>query len=667
MPILSSLLREPFRHRAWLALALIVTALVYLPGLKGPFLFDDPPNIVDPIGAWLRGEIGWQEIVFGNASGMFGRSLSMLTFLGNAAVDGLDPYSYKIINLLIHLGCGVLVYVLTTLLLRRDPLTSAYAATLAVAVASIWLLHPLQVSTVLYVVQRMAQLSTLFVLVALLMFVRGRIAIEKGQKRSAVLHLFFLIPTFTVAAVLSKENGALVPLLCAVIELGYFHPGPMNRRPALVKAFFLLFLLIPILAATGWYASHPEKILDGYAGRTFTFGERLLSEPRALVDYMGIMLAPRGPSLGLYTDDFTSSQGLFSPPSTIGAIIILGLLVAISLAARTRLPMIFTGIGIFLMAHVMESSVFALELYFEHRNYLPSVGFFLAVVGSLFALSRWATSRVAESGRIRALLASSGVALLAVLAIATFTRAGIWSSFEVLATQGAAQHPGSMRAQMDYANVLQKRGEYEKVQSVFDHVATIDNPAAAHVAAIDTVALDCMVRHETSVQNVARMFDIAGGHLQAFEMLAFQNLANYLERNECGNLGKIELAAVIVTVVDAAPQPATLVQIWRSRFIAAKLLVQAGMPKPAEEQLALAWATGAADPAVGAFLATVFAINKDVASSRATIKQVRARLARWDSRGAKLVSELEGQLDALEGSDRARSEASGGSSVPPDA
>ena len=58
----------------------LLTALAYLPGLGGPFLFDDPPNLITPFSAWLDGDIGWREIIFGNGSGLFGRPLSMLSF-----------------------------------------------------------------------------------------------------------------------------------------------------------------------------------------------------------------------------------------------------------------------------------------------------------------------------------------------------------------------------------------------------------------------------------------------------------------------------------------------------------------------------------------------------------------------------------------------------------
>lgn len=630
----------------WLCGLLILTVLAYLPGLGGPFMLDDMPNIVIPVGDWLRHETGWQELVFGNGSGMLGRSVSMLSFLVTAWIGGLDPYVFKLGNLTIHLACGLLIYALLARLLVRDPAVAAQSRRFALVVSALWLLHPLQVSTVLYAVQRMAQLSTLFTLLALLVFVHGREQLEYGRERAAAAWLFLLLPLVTVAAVLSKENGALVPLLCGVIELGYFQASAQKPRPRLVHAFFALFLLIPGLVVSAWYALHPERLLQPYLSRTFTLGERLLSEPRALMDYMGTLLLPRGPSMGLYTDDFAVSRGLLDPPSTLFAIIGLLALAAAALLSRKRLPMVFTGIGLFLAAHAMESTVFALELHFEHRNYLPSFGFLLALAGVGAWLGKKALAHAGDALRMAKSFATGTTVLILLLAMATFARAGIWSSFEMLATQGVQQHPQSFRALLDYSVMLHKQGRIDQVQATFDRMAGASNPAAPHVAAIDTLALQCMSRGEADTATLARVASIAGEKLQQYEMLAFDNLTNILASRKCRQLSPQQLAALIVSIVDAAPQPAALMPLWRNRFIAAKLFVQAEQFDKAEEQLRLAWKTGTADPGVGVFLANVEATNHDFGAARGTLAEVRRKLRHWDKRGTTKIAELEQRIDA---------------------
>jgi len=636
-----------FAHPStWLWAVLVLTALAYIPGLNGPFLFDDPPNIIQPIQLWLDGTANWKEIVFGNDSGTLGRSISMLSFLANAASSGLAPLPFKATNLAIHLICGTLVYALMSRLLMRDPRFAIRARWMALIVSAIWLLHPMQVSTVLYVVQRMAQLSAMFMLAAMLIYVYSRLSFEQVRQRSGQVLLFVALPVTTLMAMFSKENGALVPLLCAVIELGYFQVTAQTPRPGAVKLFFVLSLLLPAILVTGWLVLHPQFVTGGYEGRMFTLGERLLSEPRALMEYMGALLAPRGSALGLYTDDFAISHGLFNPPGTLFAILGLIAVSTIAWVSRRRMPALFVGIGLYLSAHVMESGVFPLELYFEHRNYLPSAGFFLAIVAIVSLLINLALKFAPHPDRIRRLIGIGIAAFVMVLGTATLVRASVWSSWHLLAAQGVLQHPNSMRALLDQAVMLQLQGRTNETQQLFDHMATIDNPAARHVALIDTVALQCMTAQAAKPEAVARMQTIAGAKLQLAEMLAFENFGKYLQDHDCKNLSKARFASIIVDTVNAAPQPPKLIQLWRSRFAAARLYLSAGMSAEGVEQTILTWKAGATDNAIGVFLANLYYVNGDVSNSRAVLTDVQKRLALWDDRNRKLTDKLHQQLES---------------------
>lgn len=633
------------RRSTLLSLAglLALVTLVYLTGLSGPFLFDDTQNIVGPLSAWLTSTTGWQDVVFGNRSGPFGRPLSMLSFLGNAASTGLAPWPFKATNLVIHLLCGVLIYALLTRLLTRDPLLRGNVRLAALAVSALWLLHPIQASTVLYVVQRMAQLSALFALAALFAYVRARLALIAGQQRSGMIWLFVALPVATVAAVLSKENGALVPLLCGVVELGYFRATAQEPRPRAVKWFFCLFLLVPTALIVFQYGLHPQRLVDSYQGRLFTLGERVLTQPRVLMDYMGALLLPRGPLLGVYTDDFVASRGLLTPLTTLASLLGLAVLMALAWWSRIRMPAFFTGVGLYLASHAMESTVFPLELYFEHRNYLPSVGFFLALVG----LGAWLLKKLAHEPRARLMLAGGVMAVMGLLAVSTLFRAMTWRSMSDIAEQGTRQHPQSMRAHLDYAHELEKAGLDDEARAVFRQMTTMSNPAAQHVGIINGVALECVVDGATDAAAVDRMRGIAGAKLQLAELLAFENLGNVLHQRECRGLTKTGLADAIRTVVDAANQPAALTQLWRSRFVASRLYLAAGEPVLAQTQAALAWMTGAADPAVGIFLANLYYINGDRASAELILADARKRIPSWDLRNRNLANELERAIQAM--------------------
>lgn len=635
-----------WRPTFWLLVTLVLATLAYVPGLSGPFLFDDPPNIILPINAWLNGQTGWQEVVFGNSSGLLHRPLANLSFALNAAISGLQPLPFKVTNLAIHLLCGMAIYALLARLLPRDPILGSRAKLVALVIAAIWLLHPIQVSTVLYVVQRMAQMSALFMLLALIAFVLGRIALEEHRSRTGLAWLFAAVPLATIAGVLSKENSALVPLLCAVIELGYFRATASSPRPFAVKIFFVFSLLLPALAVVLWYTTHFESLLARYDLRLFSLGERLLTQPRVLMDYMGALVMPRGPSLGVYTDDFVVSHGLFDPPGTLLAILALVALVVAAILMRVRAPTIFTGIGLYLAGHVMEGSIFPLEMYFEHRNYLPSFGLFLALAGLCGWLGPKILKRSDNPVRLQKGLAGALVLLLAMLSVATFARAGIWSSWPLLAAQGVRQHPQSMRAHLDHANMLQLQGRHAEAQQVFNYMTTMDNPAARHAGIIDTVSLQCMAHGSTSREAVGRISTIAGAKLQLAEMLALENLASYLQKNECENLAKPQLADLIVGIVNAAPQPEKLTQLWRSRFVASQLYATSGQLALARQQVALAWMTGAADNAVGIYLVQLYIATGDAQSAAVVLQDVERKIATWDRRNQRLAKELKDKMEA---------------------
>lgn len=628
--------------RPWLTLVavLVLTALVYLPGLSGPFLFDDPVNIVKPLQAWLDGRTDWQEFIFGNRSGMFGRSLSMLTFFANGALTGLNILPFKATNLAIHLACGVLIYLLLIRLLPRDPVLQHRARWVAVLVAALWLLHPMQVSTVLYVVQRMAQLSALFTLVALLFFVFGRQMLEQDRNRAGLGYLFLLLPTATLAAILSKENGALVPLLCAVIELGYFQRRGDTKRSGVVWLFFVFTLLLPALAAFYHYGLHPTALTDKYDGRLFTLGERLLSQPRAMMDYLAALLLPRGPALGIYTDDFVVSRGLLSPPSTLFALLGLIVLIGVAWWSRARNPAIFTGIGLYLAGHVMESTVFPLEMYFEHRNYLPSFGIFLALAGVGGWLLPKLLSQSTQPQRLQRVLGISLALVLCLLSVATWARAGVWSSWPLLAEQGVREHPQSRRARLDQISLLLAQSRNDEAMQAFEQLATLDDPSARSAAAMGTVWLQCRLHGSTTAESVARISTIVGQKLQLSELLSAEQLMGLLLNKDCEGLSKSQFAQILRDATNEAGQNPGLVQIWRNRLVAARLFVADNQLALGIEQAALAWMPGTADPTTGVYLANLYYASGDYDSARLIARDAERRIASWDRRNLDQLAKI---------------------------
>lgn len=460
-----------------------VTLAVYVPGLSGGFVFDDIPNIVENRDVQITSFD--LDSILGAAqssdSGMLRRPLSMGSFGLNYLLFGPAAYSFKFINILIHLGCGLAIYLLTVLLLRalqetRGPALAGDPQTVALFVTAIFALHPMQVTSVLYVVQRMTSLAALFVICGLIAYVAGRRALYQGNGRRVLV--FFLFPAvFTVLAVLSKENGALLPLFAFAIEITVFrfrnHAGQIDRR---VLWWHLGFTLLPVVAGIFALILNPERFVRGYALREFTLFERLLTEARAFVFYGKNLLAPSLSQLGLYHDDFVVSRGVLSPPATVLALIGIAGVAVGAWIARNRAPFIALGILWFFVGHLFESTILPLELVHEHRNYLPVFGLALCAVG---------IAGIVRFGELpRAIRIGLPVAFVGLLSLVTWMRANDWSNPFLHAESEIRHHPDSPRAVYEagrlYAN-LALAGNPAAADPAFRHFArasTIDRSNA---------------------------------------------------------------------------------------------------------------------------------------------------------------------------------------------
>lgn len=369
---------------ALLAVAVLCcTFLIYWPGLSGGFFFDDEPNILN--NDWIKLERldiqSLKKAAFSADSGLLKRPISMLSFALNYYVSGFSPYYFKLTNVAIHALNGVALFILTWLLLsahrrcNNARLSDRQIQWLTFAVTSAWLLHPLNLTSILYVVQRMTSLSALFILLGLILYLHGRIRQLNGLP--GMHFIIFGLVCGGLLALLCKESGALLPVYMLAVEASIFRFQARASAARGLVAFFVVTVALPALAFLAYFFFHPDWLLRLYGDRSFTLVERVLTEPRILWFYIRLIIAPDLSLMGLFHDDIPISQGLIEPISTLFSILGLGGLIALAIYCRRRAPLVTFGVLWFLAGHSMESTIIPLEIAHEHRNYLPMYGILL--------------------------------------------------------------------------------------------------------------------------------------------------------------------------------------------------------------------------------------------------------------------------------------------------
>lgn len=596
---------------------LLLTTAVLWPGLYGPFLFDDHVNLL-PLIQWMEGRTDTRSVVFGNESGPLGRPVAMFTFIVNAAITGTDAFGLKLGNLFLHLSCGVVLFMLLTRLAARDRTLPPAGRWAPLIVVTIWLAHPMMVGTVLYVVQRMAVLAALFMLLALLSYVVGRERLEKGRTRSGHALILLGMPLATVLAVLSKENGALAPLLCAILEAVYFRPSGGQPRP-LVARTVLWLPWLGIAAATAWLLGPGHTTLTGSFGHLpYGASERLLTQGPILTDYLRGIALPSGPSFSLFRDDYPISRSIFNPPETIVSWLFLSLTATVAVALRSRLPSAAFGMLFFFAAHIVESSILPLRLYFEHRNYLPAIG----VLWTLTALTiNGQKALMASAPKAGAITAAGALALVFVVAIAGHQRAWVWQSRELLLEQTLANFPDSRMARLEiaYDALRQNPPNLNDALHHFERLASDPDLDVAATGHLGKVYAFCIAKREapadvfaTAMSTTPRFRDINLRLAVEFNATAQKSLA-------CRGFDERMFAEWL-----SRNSPAPALRHWVLDYIEAEFYLRSGTPFAAQDAAKRSWRNGQGPTAAAILLAEILAISGDPAEAERLLEALEA-------------------------------------------
>jgi len=349
--------------------------------LTTPFIFDDIANIRDNPHIRVTSLSLKNLIRAAFQSPESSRPVANISFALNYYFNGFNLVGFHLVNIIIHLSGGFFLYLFSKATLKTPGLRcrSGKYGWIPFFTAFIWMVHPLQTQSVAYLVQRMNSLAAMFYILSMLLYATFRLDTDTRSKWLPFAGCVFA----GILAVGTKQISATLPVLIILYEWYFFQELSLKwvRRHFLILSVILLFAIIISLIYLDY--DPVVRILSAYRHRDFTLIQRVLTQFRVVIFYLGLILWPRPSRLNL-DHDFVLSYTLTDPVTTLISMVTVIALIALAILTAKREPLLSYGIFWFFGNLAIESSVIGLELVFEHRNYLPSMFLILAMVSLVF-------------------------------------------------------------------------------------------------------------------------------------------------------------------------------------------------------------------------------------------------------------------------------------------
>ena len=375
--------QSSLRHLIAIALIAGVALVAYSNTFHVPFHFDDRPNIVENPNVQFT-VLTWDRLerLIKNTYKVTIRVFSYFTFALNYYFGGFNVFGYHLVNFLIHIASGIFLYWFLMLTFNLPSLKEKYGPIsykVALFSSLIFISHPIQTQSVTYIVQRMASMAGMFYLLSFILYIKGRLS-------TGVPRIFYFGGTMLsyLLGVFSKENVAILPLFIVLYEFYFFQNFDLSPRGK--RILFALIGSLLVLGAFGfilWGKRYIDLTIEGFQDRPFTMLERVLTQPRVVLYYVTLLVFPH-PSRFNLDYDFPISKTLLNPPTTLISILIIAGLIGYSIWTAKKRPVLSFCILWYFGNLVIESSIFPLEMVYEHRLYLPAVGPF--ILFSLFVV-----------------------------------------------------------------------------------------------------------------------------------------------------------------------------------------------------------------------------------------------------------------------------------------
>jgi len=455
---------------------LLLGVLAYSNTFHAPFTFDDRTWIEENVHIRMT-DLSAEEITDVFKGRSRARPVPMLSFALNYHFGRYDVLGYHLVNILVHAINAILLYLFLRITLGLSPTPLPHASWVAFFSALLWLVHPVQTQSVTYIVQRMNSMAALFYVLSLLLYGKGRIVQRQGagtlqhpkgntrRPRAIPAHFFWFAGSGLAGllAVGSKEISLTLPFFIFLYEWYFFQELSWTR----LRRWFpwILCACVPVagLAIVHFGPDPLEDFLRRYDFWDFTLFQRVLTEPRVVLYYVGLLFYPHPSRLNL-DYDFPLSRSLFDPPTTFIAISLIAGFMGLALWLAKRERLLSFCILWFFGNLVIESSFIPLDLVFEHRLYLPSMLVSLALVGGAYRSIR-------PRGFATGLLCVAAV----VLSVWTVQRNEVWRDAVSLWADTVKKSGNKARPHNNLGEALATEGKLEEAISHYQLALQIES------------------------------------------------------------------------------------------------------------------------------------------------------------------------------------------------
>lgn len=442
----------------------MITALIYSNTFRAEFQLDDFAGIT------LNPQV---QLDFLSASGLKGvftgnRPVANVTFGLNYYFGQYQVPGYHLVNLLIHMATVLSLYfcILTTASLPA--LAQRYGQRgqqIAIFASLLWAIHPVQTQAVTYIIQRMTELATLFYLVSLLCYAKARFSV--GWKAYSLYGCSIIA---FILALRSKEIAATLPFFILVYEIYFISYFKRKEMWRVISIFMVnIFVLMAVVALYLDWEHGPvralsELFLAPHAMENASFTERLLTESRVMLRYLSLIFYPH-PSRLILDYDYPVSHSIWDPLTTLPSVLFVVVTMLYALLRAKRQPLVSYCILWFYGNLVIESVIIKLDLVFEHRLYLPSIGVIVLVALGIDRV--WCRIREPAGRMGQVLLGGAGIGVLVLLSLWTFQRNAVWRTGETLWEDAVKKSPQKARPHQQLAVAYMRGGKFDMARKEY--------------------------------------------------------------------------------------------------------------------------------------------------------------------------------------------------------